>query len=123
MKTYFFQLTILPEETYSGETYFLNVLSKWSGRTYSDGKPIVNVELLAKGIDYLTVKNFRKAFEEAEAFAENHFAYQAKQEKIAQAKAFLADENAVIDNPVLERYTDVHPFFAEIISNHFTPVS
>jgi hypothetical protein len=122
-KTYFFQLNIEADNTNNGTTtHFLNVLSQMIG-TYSDGRPMVSFELLAVTIDYLNIKDFRKAYYDAEQAAQNHFALLAKQKKIEEAKAFLADEKEVIDNPVLERYTDVHPFLADIISNHFTPVS
>jgi hypothetical protein len=72
--------------------------------------------------DCIAVKNWYKAKCDIEKIAQDHFAEQAKQERIAKARAELIAAGE-FNNPVLDRYSNIDPFFTKIINNHFTPVS
>jgi len=121
-QTYFFQYNIPADNNYLGTTdRFINVLVQWNGNTYStDSRPIVNVKpVIFHSTDLRMVKNWDIALDEMEKIGEKHFADEARQKKIQEAKDLLA----LSDNPVLDRYSNIDPFFTEIITNHFTPVS
>ncbi len=82
---------------------FIHVIAEWNGGFFDSGKPMVYITPVnATFYEINLVKNWRKATNEIEQIAENHFADLAKQERINQARAILAVE----ENPVLNRYEE-----------------
>lgn len=101
-KTFFFQYDVKPEHRreHTGPRT-IDVLIEFTGATYErDGRPIVFTSFpFLKNSDLIVVTNWMQIIVECDKIGEAHFAEEAREEKLRQARAILNE----YENPVLER--------------------
>jgi len=105
---HFFQWNIPKENHYIGaKDRYINIIAEWNETFYRDGRPFIHIAPVNISFsELMQVKDWYIAQAQIEECAEKHFAEMAREQKIAEARAILMQENEPTGVPTLDRFLD-----------------